>query len=169
MKPFMNRLYFSLSDGIDFDSFIEFGNNYGDEVNVIYYPDKDYRYHLVIVNFNVRAGLDIESFKKILDKCKVKYHTNFNWITCDDLSNKVLYSYSGCWITFKIYIFKDISESRTCWFCEKKLSGNRKKFCCNEHKDRWHNIHNPRGYCADQNDLSDDSDHPYSSYSLGQD
>ena len=29
--------------------------------------------------------------------------------------------------------------------CNKKA---RRKFCCNKHKDRYHNIHNPRGYYA---------------------
>lgn len=40
-----------------------------------------------------------------------------------------------------------------CLWCGKKLKGNRRKFCCNKHKDRWHNVHNPRGYSRDVNPL----------------
>jgi hypothetical protein len=36
----------------------------------------------------------------------------------------------------------------------------RKKFCCNKHKDRYHNKHNPRGMYAH---LSRKSDHEYAS------
>jgi len=32
--------------------------------------------------------------------------------------------------------------------CNKKA---RRKFCSNKHKDRYHNIHNPRGYYAKKN------------------
>ena len=35
-----------------------------------------------------------------------------------------------------------------CLLCNNKLSKGRKKFCCNRHKDRFHNIHNPRGKFA---------------------
>lgn len=66
---------------------------------------------------------------------------------------------------------------------ECKLDGCHKpariKFCSNRHKDRWHNLHNPRGYFAhlhpdnmDSHDLMDsihDEEHPYSSDALGQD
>lgn len=31
-----------------------------------------------------------------------------------------------------------------CLWCGKETK--RPKFCCNKHKDRWHNTHNPRGY-----------------------
>jgi len=30
-----------------------------------------------------------------------------------------------------------------CLYCGKKT--NRPKFCCNKHKDKYHNEHNPRG------------------------
>jgi len=32
-----------------------------------------------------------------------------------------------------------------CLWCGKKLPKGRNKFCCNKHKDKWHNSHNPRG------------------------
>jgi hypothetical protein len=35
-----------------------------------------------------------------------------------------------------------------CLLCGNKLPKGRNKFCCNKHKDRYHNIHNPRGFCA---------------------
>ena len=35
---------------------------------------------------------------------------------------------------------------RNCLYCGKKT--NRRKFCCNKHKDRFHNEHNPRGIYA---------------------
>lgn len=35
-------------------------------------------------------------------------------------------------------------NSKKCQQCGKKH--NRKKFCSNRCKDRWHNTHNPRGY-----------------------
>jgi hypothetical protein len=62
-----------------------------------------------------------------------------------------------------------------CLLCGGKLKGKRKKFCCNKHKDRWHNIHNPRGIFAhlrykDELDMDDihDDEHPYSTDALGQ-
>ena len=49
----------------------------------------------------------------------------------------------------------------------------RRRFCCNKHKDRYHNIHNPRGKFAhlniknidaqDEIDFYHDSIHPFSS------
>jgi len=60
--------------------------------------------------------------------------------------------------------------------CNKKA---RRKFCCNKHKDRYHNLKNPRGKFALLNPSSpnywnDDyrsaeNDHPCSSEALGQD
>lgn len=67
--------------------------------------------------------------------------------------------------------------------CNKKA---RRRFCCNKHKDRYHNMHNPRGYYAhlsipDVSDKSLDeqmedlenyyysSSHPGDPDSLGQD
>ena len=51
----------------------------------------------------------------------------------------------------------------------------RRKFCCNKHKDKWHNLHNPRGKFAHLNpaNMSDDdyyyaTTHPFSSEALGQ-
>lgn len=39
---------------------------------------------------------------------------------------------------------KKASNSKKCLYCGK--SHNRKKFCSNRCKDKWHNTHNPRGY-----------------------
>jgi len=53
--------------------------------------------------------------------------------------------------------------------CDKEA---RQKFCCNKHKDQWHNWNNPRGKFAHLKDLKDDleyADHPFSSEALGQD
>ena len=62
-----------------------------------------------------------------------------------------------------------------CKLCGKKLTGNRRKFCCNKHKDRYHNINNPRGKFAhlnpnnfDEDYRSYEDDHPCSSEVLGQ-
>lgn len=47
----------------------------------------------------------------------------------------------------------------------------RKKFCCNNHKDRWHNWNNPRGkfaHLAEHEFDGDLEDHPLSSEGLGQ-
>jgi len=59
--------------------------------------------------------------------------------------------------------------------CSKKA---RRKFCCNKHKDRYHNLHNPRGKFAHLNPKHPDywesdyreaeDDHPFSSEALGQ-
>lgn len=63
--------------------------------------------------------------------------------------------------------------------CNKKA---RIKFCSNKHKDRYHNIHNPRGKFAhlrgmpfpgedrelDMNDIHE-MEHPFSGEALGQD
>jgi len=52
----------------------------------------------------------------------------------------------------------------------------RRKFCCDKHKDRYHNLNNPRGKYAHLNDrgLSDDehyyrTTHPFDAEALGQD
>lgn len=39
-------------------------------------------------------------------------------------------------------------QSKNCEQCGNPLSPRRKRFCCNKCKDRYHNIHNPRGYYA---------------------
>lgn len=61
--------------------------------------------------------------------------------------------------------------------CNKKA---RRRFCSNKHKDRYHNIHNPRGKFAHLNGsgMNNDNefdnmdpyedDHPFSSEGLGQ-
>ncbi len=61
-----------------------------------------------------------------------------------------------------------------CLECGKKT--DRPKFCCNKHKDRYHNRNNPRGYYKhlQENDNDtvesiEDSMHPLDSHSLGQD
>ena len=52
----------------------------------------------------------------------------------------------------------------------------RRKFCCNKHKDKYHNRHNPRGIFAHLNPVNQTDDdyydsitHPFSSDALGQD
>ena len=76
---------------------------------------------------------------------------------------------------------------KRCDYCGKKLRPPRKRFCCNKHKDRYHNEHNPRGIYAHLNprlrekqfyediehvghkfDDIEDSFHSCDSYSLGQ-
>ena len=57
-----------------------------------------------------------------------------------------------------------------CLLCGKKTK--RPKFCCNKHKDRFHNIHNPRGKFAHLKNTPEhieDTMHPQDSYALGQD
>ena len=50
----------------------------------------------------------------------------------------------------------------------------RRNFCCNKHKDRFHNLNNPRGIYAHLNPKATDDyrmaedDHPFSSEALGQ-
>jgi hypothetical protein len=57
---------------------------------------------------------------------------------------------------------------KLCLQCNK--SHKRKKFCSNKCKDRYHNIHNPRGKFAHLKNIGhDDICHPYSSEALGQD
>jgi len=73
--------------------------------------------------------------------------------------------------------------------CNVKLKPPKRRFCCNKHKDRYHNIHNPRGKFAhlagknvrDVSDLTLDEQyedledyyyattHPFSGEALGQD
>jgi hypothetical protein len=70
--------------------------------------------------------------------------------------------------------------------CGVKLKPPKRKFCCNKHKDRYHNLTNPRGIYAhlavpDVNDMSKDeqaqdlddyyyaTSHPGDPDSLGQD
>ena len=44
------------------------------------------------------------------------------------------------------------------------------RFCCNAHKDRYHNLHNPRGIYAHLRDgrISIMEEHPLSAEALGQ-
>lgn len=44
---------------------------------------------------------------------------------------------------------------KTCDWCGKPLPKGRRRFCCNKHKDRYHNYHNPRGKFAHLNPNSD--------------
>jgi hypothetical protein len=37
---------------------------------------------------------------------------------------------------------------KTCDFCGNQIKKNRKRFCGNKCKDRWHNNMNPRGFFA---------------------
>lgn len=48
---------------------------------------------------------------------------------------------------------------KKCDYCGVKLTGNRRRFCCNKHKDKYHNRANPRGkfaYLANTLDNDDD-------------
>jgi len=51
----------------------------------------------------------------------------------------------------------------------------RRKFCCNRHKDKWHNWNNPRGKFShlhpdNEEDLWQmDTPHPFSGEGIGQD
>ena len=54
-----------------------------------------------------------------------------------------------------------------CWYCGCKIKPPKKKFCCNKHKDKFHNEHNPRGYYEHLNPDSfnyreEDYEHPFS-------
>jgi len=67
---------------------------------------------------------------------------------------------------------------KSCKLCGKEMPNAHpnKKFCCNKHKDRFHNIHNPRGiysHLADKKDdcspeSIEDSIHPQDPDALGQ-
>lgn len=65
---------------------------------------------------------------------------------------------------------------KKCDYCGGKLSEGRKRFCCNKHKDRYHNLHNPRGIFAHLADkpldyrsgYDEDDVHPFSCEGLGQ-
>lgn len=55
--------------------------------------------------------------------------------------------------------------------CNKKA---RRKFCCNKHKDKFHNRNNPRGYFAHLNRASPEFDHeddfhPFDPHCMGED
>lgn len=41
-----------------------------------------------------------------------------------------------------------MSNGKKCEWCGTPLSGRRIRFCCNKHKDQFHNKTNPRGYGA---------------------
>jgi hypothetical protein len=59
-----------------------------------------------------------------------------------------------------------------CLHCGKKT--NRPKFCCNKHRYKYHNMHNPRGryaylaYLKSSERTVEDDMHPQDPYSLGQ-
>jgi len=62
-----------------------------------------------------------------------------------------------------------------CDWCGCKIKPPKKRFCCNKHKDKFHNHNNPRGMFAhlaysDELDMDDihDEEHPYSTDALGQ-
>lgn len=56
-----------------------------------------------------------------------------------------------------------------CIYCGRKIESPKKKFCCNKHKDKYHNEINPRGKFAYLNPLNtDEYEHPFSSEGLGQ-
>ena len=57
---------------------------------------------------------------------------------------------------------------KKCDLCDKELPKNKKRFCCNQHKDRYHNHHNPRGMYAPLNTHREiESDiHPFSEEAL---
>lgn len=64
---------------------------------------------------------------------------------------------------------------KTCDWCGKELPKNKKRFCCNKHKDQYHNHHNPRGIYAHLNPKNKDCDafievesdiHPFSEEAL---
>lgn len=58
-----------------------------------------------------------------------------------------------------------------CLYCGKKT--NRPKFCCNKHKDKYHNEHNPRGIYAHLKDKQEldwkdiDDSHSYEEECMG--
>lgn len=61
-----------------------------------------------------------------------------------------------------------------CLLCGRET--NRPKFCCDKHKDKYHNTHNPRGKYAHLKRSStidvksiEDEMHPQDPYALGQD
>ena len=60
-----------------------------------------------------------------------------------------------------------------CDYCGKKLPKGRRRFCCNKHKDKYHNKTNPRGIYAhlagvDESYRDYEDYHPFSSEALGQ-
>ena len=67
---------------------------------------------------------------------------------------------------------------KKCLYCGKKIKSPKRKFCCNRHKDKYHNQINPRGYYSEHSgsDYSlysmegkvEDSMHPQDPYCLGQ-
>ena len=59
--------------------------------------------------------------------------------------------------------------------CNKIIRPPRKRFCCNSHKDLYHNRHNPRGFFAHLNtekmddiEYYNNTTHPFDSDALGQ-
>ena len=64
-------------------------------------------------------------------------------------------------------------KTKRCPYCNSIIKGHsNKKFCSTKHKDRYHNIHNPRGYGLKRYSIEpeyiEDSMHPQDPYSLGQ-
>lgn len=53
-----------------------------------------------------------------------------------------------------------------CTYCGKKIAPPKRRFCCDAHKDKYHNETNPRGKFAH---LAEDGyeEHPFSSEALG--
>jgi len=66
-----------------------------------------------------------------------------------------------------------MGEAKQCALhgCHARLVGNRRKFCCNKHKDQYHNFNNPRGKFAhlanNQDDIDDNIGHPFESGYFG--
>ena len=55
-------------------------------------------------------------------------------------------------------------KSPKCLWCGKPA---RIKFCCNAHKDKWHNAHNPRGIGIRPARSPDDDIHPFDPEAFG--
>ena len=45
-----------------------------------------------------------------------------------------------------------------CLWCSKDLPANRIKFCSDKHKDKYHNLHNPRGFYKHLKEIEPDLD-----------
>jgi len=57
-----------------------------------------------------------------------------------------------------------------CIYCGRPIKPPKKKFCCNKHKDKYHNEHNPRGMFVHLHPdrIEIDEDHPFSGDGIGQ-
>ena len=91
-------------------------------------------------------------YTMLFPACRRNFSNTSSGVWCSDFMLDL-------YIIFRIIMMK-------CDQCGKELSKNRKRFCSNKCKDRYHNIHNPRGYYKDMEDLEDE--HPFSSEGLGQ-